>query len=246
MVGLDDFPLFLSSHHLPQAVLGGNSSPSEADIKKILSSGEGHGARSTCMLARHARQGMGQITPPPLPLDCAVGVDAEAGRIAALLSELEGKDIHAVIAEGKTKLAAMPAVGAAPAAGGAAAAPAAGAAAPAAAKKEEKKEESDEVGTALFNGSWHACLFGAWLIFSCAPLAGHGILSFRLVLPSRFICHSLDVTIHRRKSETLRHSKALQSSEGNTESRVLIFLQHIKNPKKNDPMHNPITSRCLR
>ena len=72
----------------------------------------------------------------------AVGVEAEAGRIASLLSELSGKDIQEVIAEGKKKLAAMPAVGAVAAAPSAA--PAAGGAAPAA-KKEEKKEESDEV-----------------------------------------------------------------------------------------------------
>eukprot|EP00195_Chlamydomonas_chlamydogama_P011181 CAMPEP_0202895240 /NCGR_PEP_ID=MMETSP1392-20130828/4482_1 /ASSEMBLY_ACC=CAM_ASM_000868 /TAXON_ID=225041 /ORGANISM="Chlamydomonas chlamydogama, Strain SAG 11-48b" /LENGTH=66 /DNA_ID=CAMNT_0049580179 /DNA_START=64 /DNA_END=260 /DNA_ORIENTATION=- len=57
------------------AVLGGNASPSEADIKKILS---------------------------------AVGVEAESERIQKLLKELEGKDVQAVIAEGKGKLASLP------------------------------------------------------------------------------------------------------------------------------------------
>lgn len=78
---------------------------------------------------------------PPHQAVLAVGVEAESSRIQALLTELTGKDLAAVIAEGKTKLAAMPA------GGGAAPAAAAGGAAPAA-KKEEKKEEkpeSDEV-----------------------------------------------------------------------------------------------------
>lgn len=59
------------------------------------------------------------------------------------MSEVAGKDIAALVAEGKGKLASLPAAGAAPAAGGAAAAPAAGGkAAPApAAKKEESEEE---------------------------------------------------------------------------------------------------------
>jgi large subunit ribosomal protein LP2 len=74
----------------------------------------------------------------------AVGVEAEADKLAKLLSEVAGKDISALIEEGRGKLASLPAAGAAvaaaPAAGG-------GAAAAPAAKKEEKKEESEqEVG----------------------------------------------------------------------------------------------------
>ncbi|KAJ3168399.1 60S acidic ribosomal protein P2 [Geranomyces variabilis] len=92
------------------ATLGGNNSPSAADVKKILSS---------------------------------VGVDAEEERLTKLISELNGKDINELIAEGSKKLASMPAGGAAsggaaPAAGGAAAA------APKEEKKEEVKEESDD------------------------------------------------------------------------------------------------------
>ncbi|KAJ3161634.1 60S acidic ribosomal protein P2 [Geranomyces variabilis] len=92
------------------ATLGGNTSPSAADVKKILSS---------------------------------VGVEAEEERLTKLISELNGKDINELIAEGSKKLASMPAGGAA--AGGAA--PAAGgdaAAAPKEEKKEEAKEESDD------------------------------------------------------------------------------------------------------
>jgi large subunit ribosomal protein LP2 len=81
-----------------------------------------------------------------------VGVEADSAQLSKLLSEVAGKDISALIAEGRKKLASLPAAGvaAAPAAG--AAAPAAGAA-PAAKKEEKKKEESEEeVGS---EGSMH-------------------------------------------------------------------------------------------
>ncbi|KAH8920688.1 ribosomal protein 60S [Atractiella rhizophila] len=101
--------------------IGGNTSPSAADIKGVLS---------------------------------AVGIDADESRLSSLLSELEGKSINDLIAEGSTKLASVPSGGgggAAPAAGGAAA----GGAAPAEEKKEEKveeKEESDDdMGFGLFD-----------------------------------------------------------------------------------------------
>ncbi|KAL0953612.1 hypothetical protein HGRIS_004820 [Hohenbuehelia grisea] len=100
--------------------LGGNASPSAADIKKVLS---------------------------------AVGIEADAERLDKLISELEGKDINELIAEGSSKLASVPSGGAgaaAPAAGGAA--PAAAAAEKAEEKKEEEKEESDDdMGFGLFD-----------------------------------------------------------------------------------------------
>ncbi|KAF2085578.1 ribosomal protein 60S [Saccharata proteae CBS 121410] len=100
--------------------LGGNTSPSAADIKAVLES---------------------------------VGVEADSERLDKLISELEGKDINELIAEGSEKLASVPsggAGGAAAAAGGAAPAAAAEEAAPAA--KEEEKEESDEdMGFGLFD-----------------------------------------------------------------------------------------------
>ncbi|KAL6752113.1 hypothetical protein V8C86DRAFT_1833250 [Haematococcus lacustris] len=101
------------------AQLGGNANPSEADVKKILSS---------------------------------VGVEADDEKLSKLMSEVSGKDISGLIAEGKTKLASLPASTGAPAAASASAAPAAAAAAPAA-KKEEKKEESEEedMGFSLFD-----------------------------------------------------------------------------------------------
>ncbi|KAM0287767.1 hypothetical protein ACHAQH_000299 [Verticillium albo-atrum] len=99
--------------------LGGNTSPSAADVKAVLES---------------------------------VGAEADQERLDKLISELEGKDINELIAEGSSKLASVPsggAGGAAPAAGGAAAA---GGDAPAEEAKEEEKEESDDdMGFGLFD-----------------------------------------------------------------------------------------------
>merc|ERR1712064_135951 len=83
----------------------------------------------------------------------SVGIEAESDKLDKVIAELSGKDLKALIAEGHTKLASMPAGGsAAPAAAGPAAA---SAAAPAEAKKEEKKEESeeedDDMGFGLFD-----------------------------------------------------------------------------------------------
>ncbi|XDA87969.1 hypothetical protein R6Z07F_017642 [Ovis aries] len=106
------------------AALGGNSSPSAKDIKKILDS---------------------------------VGIEADDDRLNKVISELNGKNIEDVIAQGIGKLASVPAGGAvAVSAAPGSAAPAAGSA-PAAAeeKKEEKKEESeesdDDMGFGLFD-----------------------------------------------------------------------------------------------
>ncbi|KAL5597812.1 hypothetical protein FOBRF1_011605 [Fusarium oxysporum] len=99
--------------------LGGNTSPSAADVKAVLES---------------------------------VGIEADDERLNTLISELEGKDIQELIAEGSEKLASVPSGGA----GGAAAsgAAAAGGAAEEAKEeeKEEEKEESDEdMGFGLFD-----------------------------------------------------------------------------------------------
>merc|ERR1711946_51171 len=66
----------------------------------------------------------------------SVGIEAESDKLKKVISELKGKNLATLIAEGHSKLASMPAGGAAPAA----AAPA-----PEAAKeeKEEKKKESE-------------------------------------------------------------------------------------------------------
>ena len=64
------------------AALGGNASPSEKDLKKILSS---------------------------------VGVEVDASSLKLVISELKGKSIEDVLAEGREKLASVPS-GAAPAA----------------------------------------------------------------------------------------------------------------------------------
>ncbi|KAH9995478.1 60s acidic ribosomal protein-domain-containing protein [Russula vinacea] len=100
--------------------IGGNESPSAADITKVIQS---------------------------------VGIEVDKSRVDSLLSELDGKDINALIAEGTNKLASVPsgggAVSAAPAAGGG------GAPAGDAEKKEEKEEEKeesdDDMGFGLFD-----------------------------------------------------------------------------------------------
>ncbi|KAI5459820.1 60s acidic ribosomal protein-domain-containing protein [Mariannaea sp. PMI_226] len=100
--------------------LGGNTSPSAADITAVLES---------------------------------VGIEADEDRLDALISELEGKDINTLIAEGSEKLASVP-TGGAGGAGAAAGGAAAGGAAEEAAEeeKEEEKEESDEdMGFGLFD-----------------------------------------------------------------------------------------------
>ncbi|XP_048211367.1 60S acidic ribosomal protein P2-like [Perognathus longimembris pacificus] len=107
------------------ATLGGNSSPSTKDFKKIL--------------------------------DSSLGLQTDEDRLNKVISELNGKNIEDVIAQGVGKLASMPAGRAvvASAAPGSAA-PAAGSA-PAAAeeKKDEKKEEfqesDDDMGFGLFD-----------------------------------------------------------------------------------------------
>ncbi|KAM9763962.1 large ribosomal subunit protein P2 isoform X2 [Muntiacus reevesi] len=105
------------------AALGGNSSPSAKDIKKILDS---------------------------------VGIEADDDRLNKVISELNGKNIEDVIAQGIGKLASVPAGGAvAVSAAPGSAAPAAGSAPAAEEKKEEKKEESeesdDDMGFGLFD-----------------------------------------------------------------------------------------------
>ncbi|XP_062433901.1 large ribosomal subunit protein P2 [Rhea pennata] len=88
----------------------------------------------------------------------SVGIETDDERVNKVISELNGKNIEDVIAQGNGKLASMPVGGAvAVSAGGGSAAPAGGGAAPAAAeeKKEEKKEESeesdDDMGFGLFD-----------------------------------------------------------------------------------------------
>ncbi|XP_064423119.1 large ribosomal subunit protein P2 [Latimeria chalumnae] len=86
----------------------------------------------------------------------SVGIEAEDDRMNKVISELDGKDIEDVIAQGNCKLASMPAGGAVAVSAAGGAAPAAGSA-PAAVeeKKEEKKEESeesdDDMGFGLFD-----------------------------------------------------------------------------------------------
>ncbi|KAI0820811.1 60s acidic ribosomal protein-domain-containing protein [Trametes gibbosa] len=100
--------------------VGGNASPSAADVKKVLS---------------------------------AVGIDSDEERLSKLISELEGKDVNALIAEGSAKLASVPSGGAvASSGGGAGGAPAAAAEEKKEEEKKEEKEESDDdMGFGLFD-----------------------------------------------------------------------------------------------
>ena len=101
----------------------------------------------------------------------AVGIEADKERIAALLKELEGKDVNELIAAGSKKLASVPSGGGG---GGGGAAAAGGAAAPAAAKVEEKEEEEEDAVSASAGGLWGlAGCSGALrgLLASARPLA---------------------------------------------------------------------------
>ncbi|KAM9905034.1 hypothetical protein OXX69_007335 [Metschnikowia pulcherrima] len=81
----------------------------------------------------------------------SVGVDSEESRISSLLSELEGKSVEELVAQGNTKLASVPSGGAAASSGSAAAA--GGSSAEAAEEKEEeaKEESDDDMGFGLFD-----------------------------------------------------------------------------------------------
>lgn len=86
----------------------------------------------------------------------SVGIEADTEKLKKVISELNGKSIDELIAQGREKLASMPVGGAA--AVSAAAAPAGAAAAPAEEKKEEKKpakeeseSEDDDMGFGLFD-----------------------------------------------------------------------------------------------
>ncbi|KAM3855700.1 large ribosomal subunit protein P2 isoform 2-T2 [Vipera latastei] len=85
----------------------------------------------------------------------SVGIETDDERVNKVISELNGKNIEDVIAQGNSKLASMPAGGAVAVSSGGSAAPAGGPAPAAEEKKEEKKEESeesdDDMGFGLFD-----------------------------------------------------------------------------------------------
>ncbi|KAL9611800.1 MAG: hypothetical protein Q9167_003568 [Letrouitia subvulpina] len=85
----------------------------------------------------------------------SVGIEADEDRLDKLISELEGKNLQELIAEGSSKLASVPSGGGGGGGGAGPAATGGDAAAPAAEEKpakEEEKEESDEdMGFGLFD-----------------------------------------------------------------------------------------------
>ncbi|XP_003391081.1 PREDICTED: 60S acidic ribosomal protein P2-like [Amphimedon queenslandica] len=86
----------------------------------------------------------------------SVGLEIEDDQLDKVISELKGKDINDVIAEGMGKLASIPSGGVAAASGGGGAAAGGGDGGEKEEKKEEKKEESeeesdDDMGFGLFD-----------------------------------------------------------------------------------------------
>ena len=83
----------------------------------------------------------------------SVGIEADAARVEKLVSELKGKNVQDVIAEGSKKLASLPAAGAAAPAPAASSAPAKGEEKKEAPKKKEepKEEEDEDMGFGLFD-----------------------------------------------------------------------------------------------
>ncbi|XP_003402444.1 60S acidic ribosomal protein P2 isoform X1 [Bombus affinis] len=86
----------------------------------------------------------------------SVGIEADTEKLKKVISELNGKSVDELIAQGMEKLLSMPVGGGV--AVSADAAPAGGAAAPAEEKKEEKKpakeeseSEDDDMGFGLFD-----------------------------------------------------------------------------------------------
>ncbi|WP_411026553.1 60S acidic ribosomal protein P2, partial [Salmonella sp. s54395] len=84
----------------------------------------------------------------------SVGIEVEDEKLVRVISELKGKNLEALIAEGNSKLASMPSGGAAPAAaaGGGATADGDAKEEKEEAKKESSDEESDDdMGFGLFD-----------------------------------------------------------------------------------------------
>lgn len=83
----------------------------------------------------------------------AADVEIEDDKIEKLISELDGKSVEELIAEGNEKLSSVPTGGAAAAGASAGGAAAGGDAEPAAeaAAEEEKEESDDDMGFGLFD-----------------------------------------------------------------------------------------------
>ena len=132
----------------------------------------------------------------------SVGIEADAGRIDALLHEVKGKDVAELISKGKEKLQAVPAGGAA--AAPAAAAPAAGAPAKEEHKKEEKKvveekKEESDVSTPLPLILFHVFHSSTITHFT----GGHGLQSLRLNCSSNCSKVNVECTIDSQKQKYL-------------------------------------------
>lgn len=135
-------------------VLGGNATPSAADLKSLLSSGM-PSSLSFVEIGQPIDLSL-SFFPEFFVVDirvflfCLVGAEAADEMIDLFLSNVSGKDITELIASGREKLASVPSGGGGgvaltPAAVAEASYDAAPADAPAEAKKEEIAEEEDDV-----------------------------------------------------------------------------------------------------
>merc|ERR1712212_122426 len=104
-------------------------------------------------VAAYCLAALGGATPSAKDIEkilSSVGVDCDAAQASKVISELEGKDLQAVIAEGMEKVGSMPV-------GGGGGGAAAGGGAPAAEEKKEEKveepeeESDDDMGFGLFD-----------------------------------------------------------------------------------------------
>merc|ERR1712080_293794 len=118
---------------------------------RFVSSRLKHALRSCCTSGRPRRRGHQRRQHREDPQLCRRG--GRCRQPQGRVDQLAGKSIEEVMAEGRSKLASMPAGGgAAPAAAGGAAAPAAAEEKKEEAKKEESEsEEDDDMGFGLFD-----------------------------------------------------------------------------------------------
>ncbi|ODV94909.1 hypothetical protein PACTADRAFT_3794 [Pachysolen tannophilus NRRL Y-2460] len=81
----------------------------------------------------------------------SVGIEVDAEKLSKLISEVEGKSVEELIAEGNEKLSSVPTGGAVAASSGAAAAGGADEVAAEEEKEEAKEESDDDMGFGLFD-----------------------------------------------------------------------------------------------
>ncbi|KAI0197616.1 60s acidic ribosomal protein-domain-containing protein [Astrocystis sublimbata] len=155
----------------------------------------------------------------------SVGIETDDERLKSLLSELEGKDINELIAEGSSKLASVPSGGAggAPAAGGAAAGGAA-----AAEEKAEEKEEGTLVPSTL---TWRDHLCANTRNREGGVRRRHGIRSLRLSVSFQLLRKRSQTILGNRYKNGLRWSCMVSGVEGFAFERSRDRESHLRYPQ---------------